>query len=92
MFMSVAFSPDGKTLAAGYRVGGVGGVVLWDTARRERLQEKPLAVTEGDVNSVAFSPDGKTLAAGYGVGGSAAGVWCSGTRRDASGSRKSPSP
>ena len=41
--------------------------------------------------SVAFSPDGKTLAAGYGRGGGG-GVWCSGTRRDASGSRKSPSP
>ena len=90
--MSVAFSPDGKTLAAGYGVGGGGGgVVLWDTARRERLQEKPLAVTEGDVQSVAFSPDGKTLAAGYG-GGGGGGVWCSGTRRDASGSKKSPSP
>ena len=90
---SVAFSPDGKTLAAGYGgVGGVGGVVLWDTARRERLQEKPLAVTEGIVQSVAFSPDGKTLAAGYGGGVAAAGVWCSGTRRDASGSKKSPSP
>jgi hypothetical protein len=49
--------------------GGVGGVVLWDTARRVRLQEKPLAVTEGSVNEVAFSPDGKTLAAGYGGSG-----------------------
>ena len=54
--------------------GGVGGVVLWDTARRERLQEKPLAVTEGYVQSVAFSPDGKTLAAGYGGVGGGGGV------------------
>ena len=46
---------------------------------------------EGSVSSVAFSPDGKTLAAGYGVGAaSAAAAWCSGTRRDASGSRTSP--
>ena len=33
--MSVAFSPDGKTIAAGYGVGAVGdggGVVLWDVA------------------------------------------------------------
>jgi hypothetical protein len=27
---SVAFSPDGRALAAGYAGGGVGGVVLWD--------------------------------------------------------------
>ena len=32
---SVAFSPDGKTLAAGYGGGGGGGVVLWDVAARE---------------------------------------------------------
>ena len=54
---SVAFSPDGKTLAAGYGVGGGGGgVVLWDTARRERLQEKPLAVTEGSVHERGLQP------------------------------------
>ncbi|MGO9468315.1 MAG: AAA family ATPase, partial [Isosphaeraceae bacterium] len=58
---SVAFSPDGKTLAAGFdRV-----VVLWDVAARNRLYERPLLVEEGWVNSVAFSPDGKTLAAGF---------------------------
>jgi hypothetical protein len=27
---SVAFSPDAKSIAAGYGVGGVDGVVLWD--------------------------------------------------------------
>jgi len=71
----VAFSPDGKTLAAGYgvgvgggRVGLVGGVVLWDVAARKRLADDPLPVKGGHVQSVAFSPDGKTLAAGYGVG------------------------
>ena len=64
---SVAFSPDGKTLAAGYyaRGGGGGGVVLWDVAGRKRLAERPLDVPEGGVQSVAFSPDGTTLAAGY---------------------------
>ena len=35
---SVAFSPDGKTIAAGYAADGDGGgVVLWDVAARKRL-------------------------------------------------------
>ena len=76
---SVAFSPDGKTLAAGYGVGGGGGVVLWDVAARKRLVDEPLPVKEGAVWSVAFSPDGKTLAAGYGVTATASAAWCSGT-------------
>ena len=78
---SVAFSPDGKTIAAGYGVdGGVsGGVVLWDVAARKRLVDEPLPVKEGDVRSVAFSPDGKTIAAGYGATAAAAAAWCCGT-------------
>ena len=64
---SVAFSPDGKTIAAGYAGGDGGGVVLWDVATRKRLLEDPLPVKEGGVHSVALSPDGKTLAAGYGA-------------------------
>jgi WD40 repeat protein len=67
---SVAFSPDGKTILAGFYAGpDAGGVVLWDVAGRKRLVDKPLP-TEGGVRSVAFSPDGKTLAAGcYDRGG-----------------------
>jgi WD40 repeat protein len=63
----VAFSPDGKALAAGYAASGFGkgGVVLWAAARRQWLPAEPLPVPEGEVLSVAFSPDGKTLAAGY---------------------------
>jgi WD40 repeat protein len=64
----VAFSPDGRTLAAGYGAA-VGGVVLWDAAARRRLSDDPLPVKEGFVGSVAFSPDGRTLAAGYGAEG-----------------------
>ncbi len=61
---SVAFSPDGKTIAAGYGgFGGGGGVVLWDVAARKRLAGDPLPGKEG-VTGVAFSPDGKTIAAG----------------------------
>ncbi len=62
---SVAFSPDGKTIAAGYSVTRGSGVVLFDAAARNRLVNQPLPVNEGYVDSVAFSPDGKIIAAGY---------------------------
>jgi WD40 repeat protein len=64
---AVAFSPDGRTLAAVYvidpRVGG--GVIFWDVADRKHAIEKLLPVTEGTPTCIVFSPDGKTLAAGY---------------------------
>ncbi len=56
---TVAFSPDGKTLASG---SSDKSVKLWDAQTRQEL-----ATLNGHaewVYSVAFSPDGKTLASG----------------------------
>ncbi|MEO5329570.1 MAG: WD40 repeat domain-containing protein [Magnetococcus sp. THC-1_WYH] len=59
--MSIAFSPDGKTIVSG----------SWDKTIRlwERASGKSIAILErhsGPVLSVAFSPDGKTIASGSG--------------------------
>jgi len=60
---SVAFSPDGKTLAAPYWIGGIH---LWDAHTGTHL--RTLWGHRSDVRSVAFSPDGTTLASGSGDG------------------------
>jgi WD40 repeat protein len=56
---SVAFSPDGTTLASGSRDFAIG---LWRVSTGRLLRF--LTGHTGYVNSVAFSPDGTTLASG----------------------------
>jgi predicted phosphodiesterase len=58
---SVAFSPDGKILAA---TGGVAGqdIRLWDLESYDELP--PLTGHSNWINSIAFSPDSRLLASG----------------------------
>lgn len=71
---SLAFSPDGTMVAAGYDLGYL---EVWAVATGEsvyRLEELGAAV-----QSVAFSPDGRTLAAGRADGN--VGLWDAGSGR-----------
>lgn len=60
--MSVAFSPDGSTLAAG---GRRGFLYVWDVRSGRRL--RAVKSHQESVNGVAFSPDGQLLASACGV-------------------------
>jgi len=60
LFVSVAFSPDGRLMLSGGHDPGI--AILWDVASRKELRR-----FDGQTNSikaVAFSPDGRTLLTG----------------------------
>jgi WD40 repeat protein len=57
-FFSVAFSPDGKTLALS---GSDSAIRLWDVATGE---SKAVLLRQGNIQKLTFSPDGSQLALG----------------------------
>jgi WD40 repeat protein len=66
---AVAFSPDGRTVAVGARLGEGSddrplSVTLWDVASGTR--RKPELQTGCAVAALAYAPDGRTLAVGCG--------------------------
>ena len=70
--LAVAFSPDGRTLLAGY-VGGSGGTAcVWRVATGELLRQLDGG---GAVSAVAFSPDGQWAATGCYGGDTAVRLW-----------------
>ncbi|XVU28809.1 hypothetical protein ACQPZJ_17650 [Actinoplanes sp. CA-054009] len=58
--VSVAMSPDGRLVAAGYRNGEI---ELWDTATRQPARAA-LTHPTGNLFFLSFSPDGRFLASG----------------------------
>ena len=66
---SVAFSPDGRTLASGSHDETIR---LWDAGTG--TEQRTLTGHSGSVSSVAFSPDGRTIASG-GYGDNTIRLW-----------------
>ena len=68
--LALAYSPDGRTLAAGYE----GLIRLWAVGPHGLEAAGELTVPDCPVHALAFSPDGRRLA-GAGGGDNAVRVW-----------------
>ena len=59
-FVSLAFSPNGRMLAAG--TAAAGGVRVFDVSEKSPQEISPLKGARGSLDAVAFSPDNKLVA------------------------------
>ena len=59
MINTIAFSPDGKTIASG---SADNTIRLWDVATGKHI--RTFKEHTGDVNSITFNTDGRTLVSG----------------------------
>jgi WD40 repeat protein len=62
---TVAFAPDGKTLASG---GNDGVVRFWDLKGDKPTERSTLKLEKGPVSSINYSPDGSKLVVGFASG------------------------
>jgi photosystem II stability/assembly factor-like uncharacterized protein len=61
---SFSFSPDGKTLAAGFSKN----IIIWDITSGQLINTITLDLNPVRINSLAYSPNGKSLAIGTEIG------------------------